>query len=213
VGDGAWVDHYKMLRESDAAFHIGTLQVLAGRNSRFASHSVNLSGRIVRLNANARMEGEGAEVTLNGVVLGRGAAHIDNHTAMDHASPRCTSHERYAHILDGQSEAVFNGKIFVRVDAQKTDAVQSNRTLLLSRDAVINTKPQLEILADDVKCTHGATIGQLDEGALFYLRARGIGEDQARAMLTYAFAEEVLEAVKLDWFKQSVEAELTAQLN
>ncbi len=212
VGDGASVDHYKMLRESDAAFHIGTLQVLARRDSRFASHSVNLSGRIVRLNANARMEGENAEVTLNGVVLGRGEAHIDNHTAMDHASPRCASRERYAHILADQSEAVFNGKIFVRLDAQKTDAVQSNRTLLLSRDAVINTKPQLEILADDVKCTHGATIGQLDEGALFYLRARGISEDQARAMLTYAFAEEVLEGVKLDWFREGVEAELLERL-
>ena len=213
VGENASVDHYKMLQESDSAFHIGTLQVLARRDSRFASHAMNLSGRIVRSNANARMEGENAEVTLNGVVLGRGEAHIDNHTAMDHASPHCASREKYAHILSDQSQAVFNGKIFVRLDAQKTDAVQSNRTLLLSRDAVINTKPQLEILADDVKCTHGATIGQIDEGALFYLRARGIPEAQARALLTYAFAEEVLTDVKVEWLKESVEAELLAWLS
>jgi Fe-S cluster assembly protein SufD len=212
VGDNAFVDHYKLVRESDAGLHIGTLQVLAGRDARFSSHSLNLSGRLIRNNASARMDGEGASVTLNGVVLGRGEAHVDNHTAMDHARAHCTSHEKYAHILGGTSTAVFNGKIFVRPDAQKTDAVQSNRTLLLSPDATINTKPQLEILADDVKCTHGATIGQLDPTALFYLQARGIDKEQARALLTYAFAEEVLEGVRLDWLKESVEAELLAWL-
>jgi len=147
------------------------------------------------------------------LVLTRGEQHVDNHTVMDHAQPRCTSHELYAHVLDGKSTAVLNGKIFVRIDAQKTDAVQSNRTLLLSPDATINTKPQLEILADDVKCTHGATIGQLDESALFYLRARGIGEAQARALLTYAFAEEVLAGVRVESLKERLEHELLQRLS
>lgn len=212
VGANARVDHYKVQQESEQGLHVGTLQVEAARDAEFRSHSLNLGGRVVRNNANARLGGENIHVTLNGLVLTRGHQLVDNHTAMDHAQPHCTSHERYAHILNGHSTAVFNGKIFVRIDAQKTDAVQSNRTLLLSPDAVINTKPQLEILADDVKCTHGATIGQLDEEALFYLRARGIDVAQAQALLTYAFAEEVLEGVRIEALKERMEQELLTRL-
>ena len=212
IGPNAQVDHYMVQAHSEQAMHIGTLQVEALRDANFRSHSLNLSGRMIRNNANAIMDGENIEVTLNGLVLGSGEQHIDNHTAMDHASPHCTSHERFAHILKDKSVAVFNGKIFVRIDAQKTDAVQSNRSLLLSPDAIINTKPQLEIFADDVKCTHGATIGQLDEGALFYLRARGISESEARGMLTYAFAEEVLEGVRVTALKERLEQEVLTLL-
>ncbi len=212
VGPNARVDHYKVQQEGEDGLHVGTLQVEAQRDANFRSHSLNLGGRLVRNNANAIMRGENIEITLNGLVLTRHSQHIDNHTTMDHAQPHCLSHERYAHILDDRSTAVFNGKIFVRLDAQKTDAVQSNRTLLLSPDAVINTKPQLEILADDVKCTHGATIGQLDEAALFYLQARGIGAREARALLTQAFAEEVIEGVRIEALREQLEGELMTRL-
>jgi Fe-S cluster assembly protein SufD len=212
AGENAQVDHNIVLAHSDEGLHIGTLQVEARRDARVSSHALNLSGRLLRHNANARMGGENVHVTLNGIVLGRGEQHIDNHTAMDHALPHCTSHEGYAHILDGKSTAVFNGKIYVRPDAQKTDAVQSNRTLLLSNDATINTKPQLEIFADDVKCTHGATIGQMDEAALFYLRARGIGEKQAQALMTHAFANEVLQEMRHEWLHELVEQELSQRI-
>ena len=146
----------------------------------FSSHAVTLGGALARNEVNAVLDGEGGECTLNGLYRGDGRQHIDNHTLIDHAKPHCASHELYKGILDGKAHGVFNGKIFVRQDAQKTDAKQTNKTLLLSDDATINTKPQLEIFADDVKCTHGATVGQLDDEAIFYLRSRGIGLDEAR---------------------------------
>jgi Fe-S cluster assembly protein SufD len=212
VGANAHVDQYTVQMENDHALHVGTLQVHAQRDSVFRSHVLTLGGRLVRNNANAVMQGENIECTLNGIVLGQGDQHVDNHTVMDHAMPHCNSKELFVHILDGRSTAVFNGKIFVRIDAQKTDAVQSNRTLLLSPDATINTKPQLEILADDVKCTHGATIGQLDEQALFYLRARGIPQAEARDLLTYAFAAEALEGVRIEALRERLEQELLNRL-
>jgi len=212
AGDGASIDHYKVQMESEQAFHVGTMQVQTGRDCNFASHSIALGGKMVRNNANAVLGAEGTTCTLNGLVLGHGEQIIDNHTIMDHAQPRCNSHELYANILDGKARGVFNGKIFVRPDAQKTDAKQSNRNLLLSRDAIIDTKPQLEIFADDVKCTHGATIGQLDEDALFYLRARGIDKDKARDILTYAFASEIIDQIKVEPLRDRLSNELLSRL-
>ena len=209
---GARLEHIKVQLESPKAFHIATLQIQSARDVVASSHCLNFGGRIVRNNANAVLADEGGEVTLNGLVLGRDSQHIDNHTSMDHAKPHCDSHENYAHVLDDQSVGVFNGKIFVREDAQKTDAKQSNRTLLLSRDAQIDAKPQLEIFADDVKCTHGATIGQLDDEALFYLRARGVPEREARKILIRAFAAEVFESIAHEDVREALERELAARL-
>src|SRR5262245_16055233 len=212
VGEGAVLDHYKVQQESERAFHLGTMHVHATRSANFSSHSFSLGGRFVRNDALAMLDGEGAEVTLNGLYLADGDRLVDNHTTIDHARPHCPSHEVYKGILGGHAKAVFNGKIIVRPDAQKTDAKQTNRALLLSADALINTKPQLEIFADDVKCTHGAAIGQLDEDALFYLRARGLTHSEARDMLIHAFAGEILERVKVEPLKETLESELYAQL-
>ena len=212
VGEGAVLDHYKVQQESEAAFHLGSMHVHAARSANFSSHSFSLGGRIVRNDALATLDGEGAEVTLNGLYLADGDRLVDNHTTIDHARPHCPSHEVYKGILGGHAKAVFNGKIIVRQDAQKTDAKQTNRALLLSDDALIHTKPQLEIFADDVKCTHGAAIGQLDEDALFYLRARGLTHFEARDMLIHAFAGEILDRVKVASLKQELEAQLYSQL-
>lgn len=212
AGKNAQVDHYKVTHEGDSAFHIATMQVQQGRDCRFASHSITFGGKIVRHQANAIMGGTGIETTLNGLYVGGADQLIDNHTIMDHAQPHCNSHELYAGVLAGSSHGVFNGKIFVRLDAQKTDAKQSNRTLLLSRDAEIDAKPQLEIFADDVKCTHGATVGQLDEDSLFYLRARGINENEARDILTYAFANNILERIQVAPLRERLERDLFAKL-
>ena len=212
TSDGAQLEHIKVQREGEKAFHIGTFQLQSAENVTASSHCLNFGGRIVRNNSNAVLAAPGSEITLNGLVVGRGSQHVDNHTTMDHAQPHCDSHENYAHVLDDHSVGVFNGKIFVREDAQKTDAKQSNRTLLLSRDAQIDAKPQLEIFADDVKCTHGATIGQLDEEALFYLRARGVPERVARNILIRAFAAEVFETISQDDLRAALEDELNARL-
>jgi Fe-S cluster assembly protein SufD len=212
VGEGAVVDHYKVQEESVEAFHIASMHVHAARAANFASHSFSLGGKFVRNDAIAHLDGEGAECTLNGLYLADGERLIDNHTAIDHAKPHCPSHEIYKGILGGKARAVFNGKIVVRQDAQKTDAKQTNRALLLSDDASINTKPQLEIFADDVKCTHGAAIGQLDEDAIFYLRARGLTYFEARDMLIHAFAGEILDRVRIEPLRQALEGELYAQL-
>ena len=210
VAANAVLDHYKVQRESLKAYHIATMQIQIARSANFSSHSIALGGLLVRNDANAYLGGEGIECTLNGVYLGNGRQLIDNHTAIDHAMPHCNSHEVYKGILDDHSRGVFNGKIFVRQDAQKTDAKQTNQTLLLSPTAQINTKPQLEIFADDVKCTHGATIGQLSDEALFYLRARGIPQDQARALLTYAFAGDIVSRIKVDAIRAQLDQVLLA---
>jgi Fe-S cluster assembly protein SufD len=210
AGEGAVLDHYRLQRESKAAFHIATLQILQGRASNFSSQNIVLGGGLVRNDINAVLDAEGCECTLNGLYLAGGRQLIDNHTRIDHAKPRCASHELYKGILDGSAHGVFNGKIYVHPDAQKTDAKQTNQTLLLSEDATINTKPQLEIFADDVKCTHGATVGQLDAEALFYLRTRGIDHDAARSLLTYAFANDIISRVKIEPLRARLEQWLLA---
>ena len=212
VGEHAILDHYKVQRESLTAAHIASMHVHAARSATFSSHSFSLGGKFVRNDALATLDGEGAEVTLNGLYLADGDRLVDNHTLIDHARAHCPSHEVYKGILGGKARAVFNGKIIVRQDAQKTNAKQTNRALLLSDDALINTKPQLEIFADDVKCTHGAAIGQLDEDAIFYLRARGLTFAEARDMLIHAFAGEILDRVQIEALKDELESELYAQL-
>jgi Fe-S cluster assembly protein SufD len=211
-GEHALVDHYKVQQESLEAHHVASMHVHASRSATFASHSFSLGGKLVRNDVFAMLDGEGAECTLNGLYLADGDRLVDNHTSIDHAKPHCPSHEIYKGILGGRARAIFNGKIIVRQDAQKTDAKQTNRALLLSDDAQINTKPQLEIFADDVKCTHGAAIGQLDEDALFYLRARGLTHAEARDMLIHAFAGDILDRVKIEGLRVALEAELYTQL-
>ncbi len=212
AGENAVVDHYKLNRESRRAYHIAATQIHLARGSNFASQNITLGGALVRNDINALLGGEGGECTLNGLYLADGRRLVDNHTAIDHATPHCASHELYKGILDGRARGVFNGKIFVRQDAQKTDAKQTNQTLLLSDDAQINTKPQLEIYADDVRCTHGATIGQLSEEQIFYLRARGIGREDARNLLLYAFAGDIIGRIKVEPVRAQLDRALFAQL-
>ena len=212
AGPGAVVDHYKLVREGPAGNHVGSLHVRLGRAASFSSHAITLGGAIVRNDALALLDGEGGECTLNGLYLANGRRLVDNHTTIHHAKPHCASHELYKGILDGQARAVFNGKIIVALDAQKTDARQTNKALLLSEDAQINTKPELEIFADDVRCTHGATVGQLDADALFYLRARGLGPEQARSVLIHAFASDLLNHVAVEPIRAQLDDLLLAQL-
>jgi Fe-S cluster assembly protein SufD len=212
VGENAVLDHYKVQEDSVDAFHIASMHVHASRSATFSSHSFAIGGKLVRNDAVAILDGEGAECTLNGLYLADGDRLVDNHTTIDHAKAHCPSHEIYKGILGGRARAIFNGKIIVRPDAQKTNAKQTNRALLLSDSASINTKPQLEIFADDVKCTHGAAIGQIDEDAIFYLRARGLTLAEARDMLIHAFAGEILDRVQIEPLKHALEAELYAQL-
>jgi Fe-S cluster assembly protein SufD len=206
LAPGANVDHVKFQHQGDASFHMATMFVRLDRAAVFTSHSLVLGGRIVRNDIIATLEGAGAECTLNGLYVGVGDGLVDTHTTIDHAQPHCPSHEVYKGILAGRARAVFNGKILVRQDAQKTDAKQTNKALLLTDQAQINTKPQLEIFADDVKCTHGAAIGQLDEDALFYLKARGIGPIEARNMLIHAFAGQVLDGVQAEPLRRAAMA-------
>lgn len=212
VGVDANLDHYKVQQESEYAYHIATQQLEQAGPSIFSSHNVSFGGALVRNDINEHLGGEHIESTINGLYVVNGRQHVDNHTAIDHAVPNCKSHELYKGIMDGRSTGVFNGKIFVRQDAQKTDAKQTNQNLLLSREAVIDTKPQLEIFADDVRCTHGATVGQLDSDALFYLRSRGIGEAEARSMLVYAFARDVLDRIKVESVRLRMEEALLKKL-
>jgi Fe-S cluster assembly protein SufD len=213
VGENAALDHYKAHEEGDAALHMAVTQVQLGRAARFASNTFTLGGLWTRNEVNAVFAGEGAECTLNGLYRGDGRRLIDNHTFIDHAVPHCTSHELYKGILGGKARGVFNGKIYVRQDAQKTDAKQTNKTLLLSEEATINTKPQLEIYADDVKCTHGATVGQLDDEAVFYLRTRGLGLDKARNLLIYAFANDIVSRVQVESLRERLEQALLTVRN
>lgn len=205
IGNGARFHHYKVQRESREAFHVGTLQAAQERGSVFHSFSYASGAALSRTNIYTKLVGEGAEVRLNGLYLVDGAQHADHQTFVEHIAPSCASRELYKGILDGDSHGVFNGKVFVDPEAQKTDGKQTNHALLLSPTARVDTKPQLEIFADDVKCTHGATVGRLDEVALFYLKSRGMGAEHARAVLTYAFAAEVLETVELDPLREGLE--------
>jgi Fe-S cluster assembly protein SufD len=211
-GPGAVVDHYKVQRESREAFHVATFQVLAERNSAPSSHSISIGGGLVRNDVNAVLQGEGIDCILNGLYLAEGRQHVDNHMRVEHAAAHCSSHELYKGVLDGKARAVFDGLIYVHKGAQKTDAKQSNRNLLLSPDAIANSNPRLEIFADDVKCTHGSTVGQLDDDAVFYLRSRGIGMEAARSLLTYAFASDVVGRIKVDAVRHDLEELLFARL-
>jgi Fe-S cluster assembly protein SufD len=210
--DGAILDFSKLEREGDAAFHVATTAVSVGRNANFTSHSISLGGALARNDLNVRLDAEGADCTLNGLFLGNGRQLLDNHTLIDHARPHGTSRELYKGILDGKSRGIFHGKIIVRPDAQKTDAMQTNKNLLLSREALVNSEPALEIFADDVKCRHGSTIGQLDAAAMFYLRSRGIGEDEARSLLVYAFASDVASRIRVAPLRELVERQLGLRL-
>jgi Fe-S cluster assembly protein SufD len=212
LGAGAVVDHYKLQEEPADAFHIASMFLQCDRSVTFSSHSLTFGGGLVRNDVVATLAGEGIDCTLNGLYVGRGTQLIDNHTTIDHAMPHCGSHEIYKGILGDRAHAVFNGKIIVRPDAQKTDAKQTNKALLLSDDAHINSKPELEIFANDVKCTHGAAIGQLDDAAMFYLRSRGLGVAESRAMLVHAFAGDILSRVKIAPVREYLEGILTARL-
>jgi Fe-S cluster assembly protein SufD len=212
VESSAVVDHYRIQHESMDGFHIGLSAVHAGRAATVSSHAIALGGAIARHDVVAVLDGEGVDCTLNGLYLSDGRRLVDTHTTIDHAKPHCSSHEVYKGVLAGHGRAVFNGKIVVRPDAQKTDAKQTNRALLLSDDATINTKPQLEIFADDVKCTHGAAVGQLDEDALFYLRSRGLTQKDARDLLIHAFAADILTRVKVEDLRARLEQALTVLL-
>ena len=195
VGDAAWVEHTRIQRESDAAYHVGLTQVEQGRDSHYRSFTLSTGAAIARHDLRTRLGDENVECLLYGLYLGRGEQLVDNHTAIRHEFPNCRSWEVYKGILDGNSRAVFNGKVFVTPEAQKTDAKQTNRNLLLSDTARVDTKPQLEIFADDVKCTHGATVGRLDEIAFFYMQSRGVPRALAQQLLIYAFAAEVVNEV------------------
>ena len=212
AGANAVVDHYKLEQESSDAFHVASQKVYLGRDTNFFSHAISHGGALVRNDIQGLLDGEGIHCTLNGLYLARGTQHIDNQMKIDHAKPNCHSWELYKGILEDKSRAVFNGLIHVHPDAQKTDAKQSNRNLLLSDGALVHSNPQLLIFADDVRCTHGSTTGHLEDEAVFYLRSRGIGEEAAKSLLTYAFAREVLEEIRLETVKQDLDEFLLTRL-
>ena len=212
LAENSIINHYKVNETGAESYHISTTQIQQAGKSVFNSNSFTFNGKIVRNDINAVHSGEGISTTLNGLSLAEGSRLIDNHTSIDHATPNCESHELYKYILNDKSRGVFNGKIFVREDAQKTDAKQTNKTLLLSDDAQIDTKPQLEIYADDVKCTHGATIGQLDDKQIFYLRSRGISLEDARSLLVYAFAGDLISRVKVEALRDRLDTHLLSKL-
>jgi Fe-S cluster assembly protein SufD len=193
--------------------HVGTTQVYQPEKSNFAATTITLDGGIIRNNLNIRLSSEYSEASLIGLYMVKGNTHIDNHTLVDHAKANCYSNELYKGLLDDKSTGVFNGKIYVRQDAQKTNAFQSNKNILLSKDATMNTKPQLEIFADDVKCSHGATTGMMDEEPLFYLRSRGISEKKAKALLMHAFAADILEYIKLEPLKELLDQTILDRLS
>jgi Fe-S cluster assembly protein SufD len=198
IGENAVVEHCKFQDESAQAYHIAAIHAHLGRNCNFIAHSIATGARLSRNNISTSLADEGVECVLNGLYLTRDEQLADHHMVVEHAKPHCNSHEYYNGILDGRSKGVFHGRILVRPNAQKTDAKQTNKNLLLSDDATIDTKPQLEIYADDVKCTHGATVGQLNDESIFYLRARGIGLDKARQMLIHAFAGEIIDRIRCE---------------
>jgi Fe-S cluster assembly protein SufD len=206
VGDGATLTHLKLQLESPEAFHVGTVDVRQARDSHLVSFSFATGAALSRTNVYTELRGAGCGATLNGLYLGDGDQHIDHQTRIEHVEPNCYSREHYKGILDGSAHGVFNGKVYVHPAAQQTDGKQTNNTLLLSEKAQIDTKPQLEIFADDVKCTHGATVGRLDETALFYMKSRGIDARAARELLTYAFAADVLETIELAEVREGLEA-------
>jgi Fe-S cluster assembly protein SufD len=213
VGENSFLEHYKFQNESLSGFHIGKIQAYLERSSNFNSHNLSFGAAIGRNDINIILDGEGAEAHMYGLYFVKENQHIDNHTLVDHAKPHCLSNEFYKGILAENSRGVFNGKIIVRKGAQKTNAYQSNKNLLLSGNAKIDTKPQLEIFADDVRCTHGATVGQVDDDSLFYLRARGIDEKSARGLLVNAFANDVLENMTFEPLKDKISDFVITQMS
>lgn len=211
--EGARLEHYKVQREGTRAFHVATTAADLGPNSRYDATTITFGAELSRHDINVTMDNEGSECWVDGLYLVTTGQHADTHSLIDHRKPHCTSHQLYKGILDGKSRAVFNGKVFVRHDAQKTDAMQTNKNLLLSNEARVDTKPQLEILADDVKCAHGAAVGQIDEDELFYLETRGIHHDLARNLLTYGFAEEVIGKIKIDSIRTQLDEAVLNRLN
>ncbi len=206
----AILNHYKLQQESKNAFHIARLAAQQGADSQWNTNSISLGAKLARNDVHSQLLGEQSHVTMDGLYLVTGEQHVDNHTRIDHAVPNTTSDELYKGVLDGNSHAVFNGKVIVHKDAQKTDSNQSNRNMLLSRGCEIDTKPEMEIYADDVKCGHGSTVGQLNDEHLFFLRARGLDEVSARSLLTYAFAVDVLERIPAEEIRQAL-SELVEQ--
>lgn len=212
VGPHAVIEHYRLQEEGASAYHVGGLHAHLDRDGRFTAHGIDLGGRLVRNDLHGVLDAVGAECHLNGLYVLGGRQHVDNHTHIDHAKPRGTSREFYKGVLDGRSRAVFHGRVVVQPNAQHTDAQQVNNNLLLSREAEADTEPQLEIYADDVKCSHGATVGQLDPDALFYLRSRAMDVAAARDLLTYAFARDVLNRIRLEPVRLQLERGLAAGL-
>ncbi len=212
AGEGAQVTHYRLQDESPKAYHVGNLIVSQERGSEVVSHSLSFGALMARQDIHVMLRGPESSVTLNGLYMAEGRQHVDHHTRIDHFEPGTRSEEYYKGILGGHGRGVFNGKVVVHPHAIKTDAQQSNRNLLLSKDAEIDTKPELEIYADDVKCAHGATVGQLDEDALFYLRSRGLEESAARALLTYAFAGDVLGRLGIPRLREDLAARIAGRL-
>ena len=208
----ARMQYYKVQNETEKAYHIGTTQVSQSDSSHFYSATVTLNGNFIRNNLNIRLNGQHAEAFMYGLYMPNGRQHVDNHTLVDHAMPNSYSNELYKGILDDNSTGVFNGKIYVRPDAQKTNAYQSCKNVVLSPNASMNTKPQLEIFADDVKCSHGTTTGQLNDEALFYMRSRGIPKDEARTLLLYAFSQDVLSQIKIQPIREYLERVVTEKL-
>ena len=210
--DGAQLEHYRVQRESNDAYHVSTTSAELGRASRYDTTSINMGGLLSRHDISVVLDHEGAETAVDGLYFVGSGQHSDTHSVIDHKQPHCTSHQLYKGILDGNGRAVFNGKVFVREGAQKTDALQTNKNLLLSEKARVDTKPQLEIYADDVKCAHGAAVGQIDPEELFYLEARGIGPELGRSLLTYGFAEEVIGKIKIDSIRSQLDQIVLRQL-
>jgi Fe-S cluster assembly protein SufD len=212
LAQGARIDHYKLQIQGESSYHVAVQAATLGRDAALVSHAFSFGAALARNDVAARLDGEGASLVLNGLYVPRGSQHVDTHMTVEHARPHGESHELYKGVLDGRATAVFDGLIHVLPGAQKTNAKQSNRNLLLSRQAVATSNPQLRIFADDVKCTHGSTVGELDADALFYLRSRGIGADAARAILTRAFAGEVLAGVRPKALRAAVERLLAERL-
>ncbi|CAN5312277.1 Fe-S cluster assembly protein SufD [soil metagenome] len=213
VGDNALVNYHKLMTDANIGRHVGNLAVKQGNDSRFNTYVVNLAGQLVRNNMVVAIDGKNSEAGFYGLYSVGGLSHIDNHVTVNHNEPHCESHQLFKGLLDDKSTGVFNGRIYVKQDAQKTNAFQSNKTILLSDNANTFTKPQLEIFADDVKCSHGATTGQIDQNMLFYLRARGLDAAQAKAMLNQAFAADVIDKITNEPLKEWLLEQLNLQLN
>ena len=213
VADNANVTHYRVQKDSPEAFNYGVTEVSVGRGGVYNSTNINLGGALSRHDIDVKFTAEGGEAFVDGLYMLNGSQHSDTHSIIDHQVPNCTSHQNYKGVLNDRSRAVFNGKVFVRENAHGTDAQQSNKNLLLSNEARVDTKPQLEIFNDDVKCSHGATVGQLEEEELFYLLTRGLPETLARNLLTYGFAEEIINKIGIESIKKELDAAVLNRLN